>query len=100
MTGAAPEPPGAGWNAGRAEPASLDEPAPPEAEDESRLGIERSRRVTVNWLGFADPTPHRARESELEQAALSMALVGSPEAPSDPSPSQESSAGGGGAAGR
>ncbi len=52
-----------------------------EAEtDELRPGIEQSRQVTINWLGFEDPTPHSATPAETEQAALSPAALGDPEA--------------------
>ena len=56
-----------------------DQPKPD--QDQSRLGIESSQRATINWLGFADPTPHRAAESETDQAALSLAPDGAPEPP-------------------
>jgi len=49
--------------------------------DQSRLGLEASKRATINWLGFADPTPHSAQESETDQAALSLAPDGAPEPP-------------------
>ncbi len=48
--------------------------------DEIRPGIEQSRQVTINWLGFEDPTPHSATPAETEQAALSPAALGDPEA--------------------
>ncbi len=70
-----------------AEPTPEDESTPP--QDEYRLGIESSKRATINWLGFADPTPHRASESDIEQAALVMSAPGSPEPPSAPSPAAE-----------
>lgn len=38
-----------------------------------RAGVERSEAVTLTWLGFEEPTPHEARPSEVEQAALSLA---------------------------
>ncbi|MDQ7012765.1 MAG: hypothetical protein Q9O74_02575 [Planctomycetota bacterium] len=55
----------------------------PSAETETneiRPGIEQSRQVTINWLGFEDPTPHSATPAETEQAALSPAALGDPEA--------------------
>lgn len=60
-------------------------PFPPSPDQElSRLGVERSEHATINWIGFADPTPHKALPSEIEQAALSLAPIGEPV----PSPSQ------------
>ena len=42
-----------------------------------QLGIERSSHVTVSWLGFEEPTPHRVPvRAEAEQAALSTAVRG------------------------
>lgn len=57
-----------------------DEPLPetPPDEDRMRLGIAESRQVTVNWIGYADPTPNRGLPSELEQAAMSVVPVGVP----------------------
>lgn len=46
-------------------------PSEPFEEIRIRPGIEASRQVTINWLGFADPTPHEAARSEVEQAFLS-----------------------------
>lgn len=60
----------------------------PEEFDRSRLGIESSQRTTINWLGFADPTPHRAVESQTDQAALTRALPGAPDAPSTVNPGE------------
>jgi hypothetical protein len=51
----------------------------PELEEErNRLGIAQSRQVTVNWLGYEDPTPSKGLPSEIEQAALSVVPVGVP----------------------
>ena len=45
--------------------------------DRVQLGIERSSHVTVSWLGFEEPTPHRVPvRAEAEQAALSTAVRG------------------------
>ncbi|MEZ6242312.1 MAG: hypothetical protein R3B57_04645 [Phycisphaerales bacterium] len=45
------------------------------------LGIQESRSVSINWLGFETPTEHRAQVAETEQPALSMAPMGeTPEA--------------------
>lgn len=57
-----------------ADHALVSEPEPP-----VRLGIERSRAVTMNWLGFETPTEHAAREATVEQSA--MALRPPPPAP-------------------
>lgn len=46
------------------------------------LGIERSSRMTVTWLGVADPSPHEAPQSEVEQMALTLAAPAS--APATP----------------
>ena len=50
------------------------------------LGIEESRAVSINWLGFADPTEHHARPAEVEQAELSPLDAGVPEAPAPQPP--------------
>lgn len=44
-------------------------PLKPERE-EIRLGIAKSSQNSPNWIGYADPTPHAASKSEVEQAAL------------------------------
>ncbi len=65
------------WRAAPDRPALA--PAPSHREmDLVRLGLERSDHATITWLGFADPTPHKAVPSETEQAALSRALMGEP----------------------
>lgn len=50
------------------------------------LGAQDSTSVSINWLGFADPTEHRAELGETEQPALSMAPMGEPSEPTPPSP--------------
>jgi len=52
-----------------------------------RLGIERSRAVTMTWIGFEEPTEHQAPLSPTEQPSLSTASsAGSTPAPGEPSP--------------
>ncbi|MFG0241467.1 MAG: hypothetical protein ACF8R9_01645 [Phycisphaerales bacterium JB054] len=51
-----------------------------ELPPEIQPGIEQSRQVTINWLGFEDPTPHSATVAEIDQAALSPIASGVPEA--------------------
>jgi hypothetical protein len=78
--------------AGSEDLSRTDTPSPPRPlpEDERmRLGIERSEHATINWLGFSDPTPHKALPSEVEQAALSIAPIG---VPNEPSPAEASEA--------
>lgn len=58
-----------------AEAARVEPPAPAKAEEEAtprevRLGIAQSPHDTENWIGFADPTPHSAPKSEVDQPAL------------------------------
>lgn len=64
----APEPPAA-----PPEPAQIP-PEPPdskaEPDDPLKLGIARSDQPTDNVMGFADPSPHSARESLVDQPAL------------------------------
>lgn len=43
----------------------------PEPRDEAPIGIAESDAMTLDWLGFADPTPHEADLAESAQAALS-----------------------------
>lgn len=56
------------------EPPALEElllPEPePEQEPEVKLGIERSTLASIDWIGFEDPTPHEAPESDITQPAL------------------------------
>lgn len=61
-----------------------------QAQDPDRieLGVQDSTSVSINWLGFADPTEHRGELSETEQPALSMAPVGAPSEPTPPSQAQ------------
>ncbi len=47
-------------------------------EDKPVLGVEDSTSVSINWLGFADPTEHRGQLSDTEQPALSLAPMGEP----------------------
>lgn len=65
------------WRASPGRPSVAPTPSHREM-DLVRLGLERSDQATINWLGFADPTPHRAMPSETEQAALSRAPLGVP----------------------
>lgn len=58
-----------------AEAARVEPPAPVKVEEETkprevRLGIAQSPHDTENWIGFADPTPHSAPRSEVDQPAL------------------------------
>jgi hypothetical protein len=58
-----------------AEAARVEPPAPAKVEEEAkprevRLGIAQSPHDTENWIGFADPTPHSAPKSEVDQPAL------------------------------
>ncbi|MEM0984354.1 MAG: hypothetical protein AAGI17_10435 [Planctomycetota bacterium] len=75
------------------DPAAADSTPPPPREDRIKLGLAESRRVTVNWLGFEDPTPQQAPTiAEFEQAALSVAARGQntdPAVRSSPAPSAE-----------
>ncbi len=57
---------------------SADEPLLERDESKPSLGIQNSRSVSINWLGFETPTEHRAQLAETEQAALSMAPMGEP----------------------
>ncbi|HRQ71498.1 MAG TPA: hypothetical protein PLU35_00550 [Phycisphaerales bacterium] len=57
--------------------ADLPTPVPPEPP-RVRPGIERSKEVTINWLGFEQPTPHEASLSTVEQAALNPETPGVP----------------------
>ncbi len=50
------------------------QPEPPRV----RPGIERSKEVTINWLGFEQPTPHEAALSTVDQAALNPQTPGVP----------------------
>ena len=46
-------------------------PATPTDEARTTLGIERSEAVTISWIGFQDPTPHRAVQASVDQAQVS-----------------------------
>jgi hypothetical protein len=51
-------------------------PPPPALEpDRQRLGIEESDASTITWLGFEEPTPHQARQAELDQAEFAIAAA-------------------------
>ncbi|MAY74475.1 MAG: hypothetical protein CMJ31_07190 [Phycisphaerae bacterium] len=64
-------------------------PAP--APNQERLGIDTSRAVTINWLGFEEATPFDAPVADTEQAAMSVASAAPP--PAEPvTPSPEASA--------
>ncbi|TVQ61435.1 MAG: hypothetical protein EA378_08670 [Phycisphaerales bacterium] len=67
------------------------EPPNPDEDDRTRLGIERSRTVTLTWLGYEDPEPHFAPWSETEQAALTP-TPGEPGDPGSPGPLAPSAA--------
>lgn len=65
-------------------------PAADTPPDEITPGIEQSKQVTINWLGFDDPTPHSATRAEIDQAALSPNQAGVPEqAEPTPDPATE-----------
>lgn len=72
--------------------ADLPTPVPPEPP-RVRPGIERSKEVTINWLGFERPTPHEAALSTVEQAALNPETPGVPvEAEAVPRPTTTAAA--------
>lgn len=56
---------------------------------EQRLGLEKSRNVTINWLGFEQPTEHSAPEADVEQAELTREPTGTPAETPAPSPPRE-----------
>lgn len=59
-------------------------------EDRVKLGIERSRAVTMTWIGFETPTEHEAPLSAIDQAQLERASAsGATEAPDTPAPGQD-----------
>lgn len=62
------------------------EPIVPIKPNVPRLGIERSRAVTVTWVGFESPSEHQAQLSEVEQAMLTPAPGLSPLATAEPAP--------------
>ncbi len=55
-----------------------DEPLMQREDMPTPLGLQSSRKVSINWLGFETPTEHRAELAETEQPALSMAPMGEP----------------------
>ncbi len=76
------------WASPGPELQSADLPTPvPSEPPRVRPGIERSKEVTINWLGFEQPTPHEAALSTVEQAALNPETPGVPvEAEAVPQP--------------
>lgn len=70
-------------------PEPVPQPKPkPEPETPLKLGISDSTQKSPNWLGFADPTEHSARKSEVEQPALdpNAGKLGEPAPPPVPTP--------------
>lgn len=68
------------------EPKQPEPPAPqPEPIEQLRLGIAESDQASENWMGFAEPTPHAAAKSDVEQPALDPA-AGTPAPIGTPSP--------------
>lgn len=67
---------------------------PPEQPETLKLGIADSKQESPNWIGFADPTEHKARQSTVEQPALDpnagspgeTAMAAAPATPSPPAP--------------
>lgn len=55
-------------------------PKPAEREEDLRLGLEKSKLASKNWLGFEDPTEHKAPKSQVTQPALDP----NPSAPGNP----------------
>lgn len=44
---------------------------PPDPEEpQIRPGVDRSRAVTISWIGFEEPTPHQAKLANVDQPAL------------------------------
>ena len=67
-------------------PPSPAPPTPPDPpHDRPPLGIDRSRHVTLTWVGFEEPTPHQATESETEQSQETP-HAGTPSRRPEPSP--------------
>lgn len=62
------------------------EPIVPIKPNVPRLGIERSKAVTLTWVGFETPTEHQAPLSEVEQAMLTPAPGLAPLAAAEPAP--------------
>lgn len=70
-------------------------PEPPKAKapepevkkpEELKAGIADSEHKSETWLGFKDPTPHRATPSEVEQAALTREKTKLEEQRGEPTP--------------
>lgn len=54
---------------------------------EQRLGLEKSRNVTITWLGFEHASEHSAREATVDQAELTRDPAGEPAgSPAAPAP--------------
>lgn len=66
------------------EPVPAPPPTPPE-QMPLKLGIAESAQESPNWIGFADPTEHKARQSTVEQPALDP-KAGAPGEPAMSSP--------------
>lgn len=60
-------------------------PPQPEQPRQLRLGIAESAKTTLNWIGYEEYEEHLARQAEIEQAALRLALAGAPGEPSESS---------------
>jgi hypothetical protein len=69
------------------EPEPIPRLTPEELERKLVLGIDESTQKTPNWMGFADPTEHKALLSEVEQPLLDP-NPGTPGAPSTSGVSQ------------
>ena len=44
-----------------------------------RPGVDRSRAITINWLGFEKPTEHQARQATTDQPALARGPANTPQ---------------------
>lgn len=60
-------------------------PPQPDQPRELRLGIAESAKTTLNWIGYEEYEEHLARQAEIEQAALRLAVAGAPGEPSESS---------------
>ena len=71
-------------------PATVEDLTPPTEPQRTPLGIARSDAVTLDWLGFEDPTPHTGELADANQAALDPspadATVPQPQPRPQPSP--------------
>lgn len=69
-------------------PDPVPQPKPEPPDTQLKLGISDSNQKSPNWLGFADPTEHSARKSEVEQPALdpNAGKLGEPAPPPVPTP--------------